>query len=177
MSNPSEQLERLISRYLDDEITPAQQRELNAMLRRDPAAEELFEQSVALDREMRYALRRAAGRPIHRVRRLRGWERVVQLGGVAAAACLALVLWLAPQRPADRVVTDDGTQRAGSWFAPPPSPGDTFLPSAPLSGGPAADSPAAQREWIVIPGQRQGEFLIVEVKRVQPRRIRSQQEF
>ena len=41
MSPASEQLERLISRYLDGECTAGERRELQAALRNDPAAEAL----------------------------------------------------------------------------------------------------------------------------------------
>lgn len=176
MSPASEHLERLISRYLDDECTPGQRRELRAALRSDPAAEALFDEYSTLDREVGHALRHAMGHTLslHAPRPL--WSRVGRVLTVAAAACLAVMVWLAPPKfPGQR---PDATQqaRAGSWFAPPAWE-DTFQTRPQVYEQPHVGLRGTDRHWIVIPGEGPGEYLIVEVDRVRVRLVAIREDF
>jgi hypothetical protein len=176
MNGASENLERLISRYLDDECTRADRRRLRATLRSDPAAEALFDEYSSIDREVGQALRAALGRTIsiHRSRSLS--SRVGRVFAVAAAACLAVIIWLNPPLlTGDRA---EGRQpaRAGSWFAPPAWE-DTFDARPQMYERPHVGLRGTHRNWIVIPGDGPGEYLIVEVDRVQVRLVPIREDF
>ena len=167
MSSDHDHLERLITRRLDNECTPQQRAWLDELLARDPAAAALFDSYRRLDQQVGDALRSELARPLDRsagpvinVRRT-AW--------LAAAACLALLLWLAPEgrQPARPGATPTRASSAGSWFAPPPA-GDTYVEQAELAQG-VAERPAETR-WIVVPSGRPGEFLVIEVNRVIPKR-------
>lgn len=158
-----DRLERLISRYLDDECSSAEARELRVRIRREPQAEALFEEYSALDREVGSALRVAMGRSLGRINHRTAWQRARGVVGVAAAACIASILWLGgpSQRPAP---TGDRAPQAASLFATPPMWGDSYrdpADSLPL----ARQAGDVRREWIVVPGERPGEYLLIEVHR------------
>lgn len=176
MSDHRDNLERLTSLHLDDEITTAQRRELNALLRNDPAADACFEESCDLDREVNYALRAALGRSTLRRRTLPLWSRVGRAVGLAVAACIALLMWLAPPERSERARPGQPTQ-ASSWFAPPPSWGDTLVESPAAAQRPGIRLDDSSRNWVVIPGEKPGEFLIVEIRRTKTCTIRIQQDF
>ncbi len=179
MNQSSEQLERLISRLLDDESTPAQRRELRAMTRSSPAAQALFEEYAALDREAGCAMRQALGRTLTLRPASGPWVRFGRLIAVAAAACLAAGVWLGA--PGGKSANSRGrTERASStgWFAPgqtgdqaaePVGPSDYERPHVRLRN--------TQRDWIVIPGSRPNEYLLIEVDRVQTRVIGIKRDF
>lgn len=172
MNDAQSQLERLISRFLDDEATRAERRELKAALRNDPCAEALFEETAALDREAGYALRRATGRTIVMSRRTPMWLRV--LVPLAAAACLGLLAWLGPKSGTH---TGNGEMRQAGWFAPPRFGRDTLDARPQVYERPHVRLRDTKRNWIVIPGERPGEFMVIEVDRVQTRVLRIQRDF
>lgn len=162
MSQPQDRLEHLITRSLDGEISPAERRELRALLRRDPVAEALFDETTSLDREIGRALRWAGGRNVA----IPWWSRALRAGGLGAAASIAALFWFSPQAShtdPEEPVFAPPRQQAGAWFAPPPRNGnaDAFVPVQPPT--PAAS--ATGGEWIVVPGARPGEYMIVEVRR------------
>jgi anti-sigma factor RsiW len=157
MTDPAQDLERLISRHLDHEATPAQRRELNARLRRDPGAAALFEEHAALDREVRHALRKALRRVPDRRRPLPLWERTARVFVVAAAACLALMFWLAPPHETTSPGTEASAQTGvQSWFASPPTAGDTLVESPERFNRPVNWVGKPSTEWIIVPGQKPG---------------------
>jgi len=188
MRTPSENLEHLISRYLDDEASAADRRELDAALRRDPRAQALFDESVALDRELRSALRSAARRAGSAarpgaLRRRAGWSGVALLG---MAASLAAAFWVFPVSRSTHEAGQSETragqsgwpvQNGGSWFVPPPAPGDSFVPETAVAAVPHIRVEDTQREWIVVPGRRPGEFLVVEVKHIRAKKVRIERDF
>lgn len=174
MNEPAQDLERLISRHLDGETAPAERRALSARLRRDPAAAALFEQYRALDDEIGRTLRQLFGRTTVARRSRPVWERAARLLGLAAAACLAAACWLTPpDRPASRQARAGGP----SWFAPPPSLGDTLVRTPPGFVRPQIRLGKPQSEWILIPSDRPGEFLVVEVNRVVTKAVHIQRDF
>ena len=179
MNDLPDNIERLISRYLDDEADAGERRQLTTLVRRDPQAAALFDEQAALDREISIALRKALRRPLARPRRLRVWPRVFRTVGVAAAACLAAVFWTQPQgAPPAPDGTAHGSFGVGrSWFAPPPASVDTLVDTPDVFERPGVHLRAADRNWIVVPGDAPGEFLIVEVKRVRTRTVHVQQDF
>jgi len=176
MSEAEHDLERLISRCLDDECTPAERRALNAQLRRDASAAALFEEHSALDREVKQALSRGLRRPVagRRVRSLR--ERVARICVVAAAACLALLFWIEPDR-------QTSSQHAGmapqspSWFASPPTMGDTLIEQPVRFDRPQIRVGKPDVGWILVPSDTPGEFLVIEVNRVLTRTVHVQYDF
>ncbi|MBU0616338.1 MAG: hypothetical protein KKI02_01335 [Planctomycetes bacterium] len=178
MSDPTHELERLISRHLDDECTRREQRELNATLRRHPQAAALFEEHAALDREVKHALRAALRHRPARRRPLPLRERTARVVVVAAAACLAVMFWFAPQHeptsPGPPAPTRAGVQ---SWFANPPTTGDTFVENPERFNRPVNWVGRPEAKWIVVPGDQPGEYLVIEVNRVVTRSVHVQQDF
>lgn len=176
MNEPGE-LERLITRHLDDACGPDERRRLERLTRRDPRAEAMFEEYAALDREVGAAMRQALGRSAGK--RLRGggggWTRWRRALSVGMAACLAGVLWLAPP---ERAPTARGPRQAGSLFAAPPTAHDTLdQRGASVFGRPQIRVDVPDREWILVPGEVPGEYLVVEVNRVRSRTIFLHEDF
>ena len=178
MNDSTNEIERLISRFLDDEASGAERRELRAALKRDPEADALFEETSALDRELGRTMRRARRRQVvlHPVRR--SWGSLGRAGAVAAAACLAIVAWWqAPLRTNTGGPSSGQTQLAGSsWFTAPATPlpalgdaGDSLAVLPAAAGVPHERLQSAQRDWILIPSDRPGEVLVIEVQRTQSR--------
>jgi anti-sigma factor RsiW len=177
MSEPQhDDLERLISRCLDEECTPQEHRTLNARLRRDPSAAALFEEHSALDREVGHALRRALRHTSVRPRALPLWERAARICVVAAAACLAMLFWLRPGG-------ETSVQQAGvvpgapSWFASPPTVRDALIESPERFDRPQIRVGQPDINWIVVPSDKPGEFLVIEVNRVLTRTVHIHQDF
>lgn len=175
MIDPSDNLERLVSRYLDGECTPEERKQLKAMLRRDSTAEDFFEETAALDREFGRAMRQSLGRTLIIRRRLPLWARVSRVAGFSAAACLAWLVLRTPQ-PDTLAPTDPARPQRASWFAPQPVAADS-LAQQPQSERPQVRMDKMDRHWIVVPGDTPGEFLVVEVKRVKTRTVPVQEDF
>lgn len=168
------QIERLISRILDDEATGAERREFDAAARRDPQVGALFDAARALDREMGIALRSAMGRTVP-LRKAQRWRVTMRFIGVAAAACLALFAWHEPAAP---MREGQQPQHAGSWFsAPSAAAEDRFDPRSRLFDTPIEQRRKIDSEWIVIPGDSPGEFLVISVDRVKTRASSKQRGF
>ncbi|MFQ5805101.1 MAG: hypothetical protein ACE5I3_01485 [Phycisphaerae bacterium] len=176
MSEPTPDLERLISRHLDDECTREERRALNARLRRQPESAALFEEHSALDREIKHALRSALGRSAARHRPLPLWKRSARIFVVAAAACLAAMFWPRPTQqppsPADGLAA-----QATSWFASLPTIGDTLVEKPDRFVRPQIRVGQPATNWIVIPSDTPGEFLVIEVNRVLTRTVHIQRDF
>jgi hypothetical protein len=166
-----EQVERLISRHLDGEASAEQQRELRVALRRSDEARALFEEMSGLDREINAALRDALGAngrtlPV-RFRTLRvGWT-----AGLAAAACLALVSWW---NPTVMHKLNDNARRGGMSTI---SVGDMYGPQAPSYDYPRVKVKDTNRQYLMIPADRPGEYLLIEVNRVQTQAVPLHRDF
>ncbi|MFQ5411521.1 MAG: zf-HC2 domain-containing protein, partial [Phycisphaerae bacterium] len=87
-----ERVERLISRWLDGEISPAESAELDRALAADPAARALFDDYREGDRLAAAALREDVGALRHPPSngRFRGWRFAVAGAVLTAAAVVAL---------------------------------------------------------------------------------------
>lgn len=178
MSDPTRDLERLISRCLDDECTANERRELNLRLHRDPGAAALYEEHAALDREVKHALRTALGHRPARPAVLPLWERTARVFVLAAAACLALLFWFAPPREWTAHDTEASAQTGvQSWFASPPTAGDTFVERPQQFDRPVDWVGKPRTKWIVVPSDTPGEFLVIEVNRMVTRSTRVPQDF
>jgi hypothetical protein len=160
---------------LDDECTRRERRELNAAVRRDARAAALFEEHVALDREVKHALRAALRHRPTRQRPLPLWERTARVVMVAAAACLAVMFWLAP--PREPGATASANAGAQSWFANPPTAGDTFVDGPEHFSRPVNWVGKPEAKWIVVPSDVPGEYLVIEVNRVLTSYVQVQQDF
>lgn len=176
MSEPSHELERLISRHLDGECSPRERRLLNARLRRDPAARALFEGHRALDHEIKHALRSEFGRPSAGRRPVPRWERAARVCALAAAACLMVMLWLNPARDASEHRGQTPSQ-ARSWFGSLPTAGDSFIERPARYDRPQIKVGKPDTDWIVIPSNTPGEYLVIEVNHVLTRTVHIQQDF
>lgn len=172
MDDPNYEIERLISRILDNEATPSERREFDTRARRDPLALALFEESRSLDRELGVALRAAMRRSVP-LRRSQRWRATVRVLGVAAAACLALFAWRQPAR------TSDGRQpqTAASWFGSGDTQVDRFDPRSRLYDAPIEQRRRIDSEWIVIPTETPGEFMVISVDHVKTRASTKQRGF
>ena len=177
MKEPTEQFERLVSRFLDDECSAAERKQLQAEIRRDGDAEAFFEETAALDREFGRAIRAAIATPAAARHGQPHWFRLVRMATLSAAACLAWFIWR-PDAGPQSSITNSGQSRPqfASWFAPQPAAGDT-LAQPTRSERPEVLLDQSDRQWIVVPGQRPGEFLVVEVKCVKTRKIPVQADF
>jgi len=119
MSHDREQLERLVGRALDGELTAEQRAELDRELLSNPAARELYDACSAIDALAADVIRESTSRRLPRlvcpapavqrkapISRRSAW----MLAGSALAACLALVVFLktpaAPRRD-DPVVAEN----------------------------------------------------------------------
>jgi hypothetical protein len=174
--DPSDNLERLVSRYLDGECSPEERRQLKAMLRKDSAAEDFFEQTAALDREVGRAMRQSLGRTLVIRRRTPLWVRASRIAVLSAAACLAWLVLRTPDTPPISGQNGLTQPRRASWFAPQPVAADT-LAAQPEPERPQVRMDKMDRHWIVVPGDTPGEFLVVEVKRVKTRTVPVQEDF
>lgn len=176
MKEPTEQFERLVSRFLDDECSAAQRRELQSEIRKDADAETYFEEMSSLDREFGRAIRGAIARPALEKAGQPRWFRLVRAGALSAAACLGWIVWRPDVPRATTMYPGLARTHFASWFAPQPTLGDTFAPQTPPDR-PQVLLDQSDRQWIVVPGQRAGEFLVVEVKCVRTRKIPVQGDF
>ena len=167
MNLESDKLERLLSRHLDGECTPAEEQLLRTLLRREREARTLLDEYRSLDEQVGDALRQALGR-LARLRVVRGkWARVGRSVAVAVAACLAALAWLQPRLPPTRPGPNQPQQAsAASWFAPAAPEGDTVEPLPPGYERPELRLRGTQRDWIVIPGDQPGTYLVIEVDHV-----------
>lgn len=175
------ELDRLITRCLDEEAAPQERRRLKRLMRRDPEVAAVVEETFALDREAGAAMRSALGRTVpfgslHRVRP--GW--FAQATWFAAAACLLLAAWVLGPNSAPVSLTGSVAQAGpaqASWFAPL-TPRDSIKQDV----NPAYEQPqvrvrATDRNWIIVPGDSAGEYLLIEVDRVKTRGIALQTDF
>ncbi len=170
---PDENLERLISRFLDREDTAADRRALNARVDADQAARALLDEQVALDNEVRRALRQAMRRSYPtRVPTGSVWIRIGRSAALAAAACLALLIWISPDRQPVGVSTGDT-----SLFAMPDWK-ILMQQERPPIDRPHVQQRNLKRDWLVIPGRHPNQgIVVIEVNRIRTRAIAIHQDF
>ncbi len=165
MTFDTDKLEHLLSRHLDGECSPQEKQVLRSLLRREPEARARLEDYERLDQAVGAALQAAMGRTPRSFGR--PWARVGRGVVVAAAACLAAAAWLQPRlSPSDPGASRTQQASAGSWFAPATLEGDTVEPTPPGYERPEVRLRGTQRDWIVIPGDRPGTYLVIEVDHV-----------
>lgn len=179
MSRRSERLEHLFARCLDHECTPQERRLLERLLREDAELRGLYEEYCRLDRVVGDTLREEAGQAARILRPSTGtWVRLAKGLAVAAAAGLAVVAWYQPARPAAAPGASHADQAGfSSWFAPPSAPADVIEPVTPALERPQIRLQGTQRDWLVIPGNEPGEFLVIEVNRVRTHAIGVHRDF
>ena len=204
MNPTSERLERLFSREIDGECTPDEARLLAALLDEHPDVQAAFDDYRRLDAAVGAAMRAALGRPVDSAGAVaaRGSDRpaaaaadsalrarfgmrfaprpgvIAKIGrtaAVAAAACIGLLIWLHPSRPA---AESNGPRQAGSaaapafsWFAPPAEPADTVEPAPRDFERPEVQVRGVQRDWLIVPGDKPGTYMVIEVDHVRTRAI------
>ncbi len=177
MTIDQDNLERLFSRELDGEATAEDRVLLEDLLRSDPRVQQRFDEYCAMDRAIGAALRTAAGQPRPVLRLQPTWRRAGRGLIVAAAACLAAIVWY---RPATSVPpTANEPRQAG----PTGSPARWVVPTAAMPrtdvGQPVPrvyEHPelklrGTQREWILVPGDEPGTFFVIEVDRIRTHSI------
>lgn len=168
------ELERLISRFLDDEANAGERRELNMRVDADPAARLLFDEYVDLDREAGRALRTAMNRPLHVRVGSPAWVRTWGAVALAAAAGLALMFGISVPawqgRPGDGDVNQAGFFHNPSWS-------DVMEADPARFDRPRVQHRGRERELILIPSGRPGEFIVIELNRIRVRTTGIQQDF
>lgn len=174
MSHPADEgLERLISRCLDHEATPHELRLLNERTRREPAARALRDEIATIDRDAGQALRHVMRRTIVVRPAPALWQRIGGALSVAAAACLAIAVWTTPAaRPADGA---RGRQASSLFFDSPWA--DSAETDRPAMERPHIRSHDTERRWIVVPSDRAGEYMLIEVNRVKTRVVGIHQDY
>ncbi len=174
---PDENLERLISRFLDREDTAADRRALNARVDADSTAQALLDEQVALDNEVRRALRQAMRRSYPtRVATGSVWNRIGRSAALAAAACLVILIWFSPGRQPVGPANGDKTRKA-SLFATP-SWHNLMQQERPPIERPHVQQRNLKRDWLVIPGRRPNQgIVVIEVNRIRTRAIAIHQDF
>ena len=181
METAQEQLERLISRYLDNEATPAERGVLRRTLDQDQAARALYEELSGLDIEVQRALHRVLDRPALHASRAGWFWRTAQTVGLAAAACLMMMLWTWPADPG-RFGRSDSSRAPtqGGVFPHSSAPTTQWRPEmldqpvevAPeLLERPYRGRRHTTRNWILIPGEDPGQVYVVEVNQIQTRAV------
>jgi len=163
-----EQLERLISRELDGECTRAERRHLRAVLDRQPDLQARYDEMHAIDRAAHYALRKALGRSPQTLRPALpgpGWVRGFL---VAAAAGLAAMVWLpSGQRSIREPAGARPPVEANMAGVRPALPSrDEVAPLPAAYERPELRWRGTQREWLVIPGDRPGLYMLIEMDQV-----------
>lgn len=175
-------VERLVSRFLDEEVSDEERRQLEEFMRRNRDAQPAVDEYFELERETRSALRSAFGTSLSARRRAIRWNRAARIGVAAVAASIVLISWqrsLTPS-PADApgsTAAAKAAQPEASWFAPPPQAMDSLAP-APIDGERTQiHIDKSDRNWLVVPGDRPGEFLVIEVKQTKRRTIAVTQDY
>ncbi|MCG3127041.1 MAG: hypothetical protein CHACPFDD_01898 [Phycisphaerae bacterium] len=174
MSHPADEgLERLISRCLDHEATPHELRRLNERTRRDAVARALRDEITTIDRDTGQALRRVMRRTVVVRPAPPVWQRIGRALSLAAAACLAIAIWTTP---AGRQSGDTRSRQASSLFL------DSPWADAADTGRPTIERPHirrndTERRWIVVPSDRAGEYMLIEVNRVKTRVVGIHQDY
>lgn len=157
---PSERIERLISRFLDEEASRGERRELHAAAKRDPQIELLLEDALVLDKEFGRVLRAEMGRSWSLSPRRQAahyWGRL--LVGIAAAG-MALAIW--PSFNGGTHRANDERNRAGMLA------GDTFG-QVPMEYEHPGMQPDVQKSYLLVPGRNPNEVVVIEVQRVKAR--------
>lgn len=165
MSEGSHRLEHLLWRYLDGECTPEERELVEGLAREDRQVRTALASCRRLDLLVGEALHGAVGRSAYRAA-ARTWRARVGRGvAVAVAACLAALAWLYPGTGG----RDADTARAaqGSWFMTPAPQLDAAAPLPSAYVRPELRLRGTARDWIVIPADEPGRYLVIEVERVQ----------
>ncbi len=171
-----EHLERLITRYLDQEAMPAERAELRRVLDADPAAQALYHELSALDveagRALRHAMPTRVGGTAHPARR----QPIAQTVGLVAAACLMAMVWIwsptaqSPNGPVNAGPSVGPSLGAPSRWRAPTLDGSAQIQPV-LLERPYSGRRHTQRNWIVVPGDRPNEIYLIEVNQVQTRAV------
>lgn len=168
MNRDSDKLEHLISRCLDDECTADERQLLDSLVRGDAEVRALFEDTRRLDRCIGDTLRQTLRRPPTAAPVRTARIRLSKTLTLAAAACLAAIFWFQP-KPAPNASGSKSPQQAnlaGSWFAPPTAQGDAVEPVPSAYERPEVRVRGTQRDWIIIPGDEPGTYMVLEVDHV-----------
>lgn len=173
MTIDRENLERLFSRELDGESTAEDRALLEDLLRNDPRVQQLFDEYCALDRAIGSALQTAVGQPPPALRLRPGWRKVGRGLLVAAAASLAAIVWYRPaaplaQGPNDPTQAGPAVATPSRWVMPTAHTPRTDVgqPVPRVYERPELKVRGTQREWILVPGDEPGTFLVIEVDRI-----------
>ncbi|MCA9243409.1 MAG: hypothetical protein KDA32_05605 [Phycisphaerales bacterium] len=180
MSDPREQLDRLISRYLDDEASAEDRRQLNRLARSDADVDALLDSEIELDREFGYAMRRTMGKSLARRRSMRRFAEPTRLAVLAVAAAIAAGAWIAPELKSTPPRGEKPVAaRVMDFSQAPRDVADAFvdLPPRYIRPDVRLDVRPDHREWLVLPARDGAEFLVIQVDRVRTRVVRLGRDF
>lgn len=173
MYETDEQLERLITRFLDNEITSAEKRALDARLARDPSARSLFEEVCAFDREAGRSMRTAVqGAVVLRPATANRMQRFGRVAAGLAAACIGFFAWMSPREFSGELPGGAASSVArASWFQPLRQMSEIFSPVKPEYERPSLRLQQTDREWLMIPSDVPGQYYLIEVDRTKTRLV------
>ncbi len=187
MNPPNERLEHLFSRYLDGECDPAEARLLESLLDEHADVRAAFDEYRRFDAAIGDAMRLALGRAPATdtlARAARGaatpklWLYYGRYAAVAAAAVVALATWLRPPHAQTAGGRENGKlQQAASWFAAPQPAVDSVEQLPRAFERPEVGLRGVQRDFLVVPGDRPGTYMVVEVDHVRTHAVRLHQDF
>lgn len=178
MSPGSDELERLISRHIDGECTPAEAEYLRDLLANDRTVRARYHAARELDAVLRAAMRSALGRPARGTNAIGLQSRWVRTAALAAAAGLAALVWLHPsQRPEPGGRRTAEAAAVSSWFAPAPATPDIIEPMPVTYERPALRVRGTERNWIIVPGRDAGRYLVIQVDHVRTHVISVHRDF
>lgn len=188
MNRDLDKLEHLFSREIDGEATPAERHQLETLLRDEPRLQAMFDEYRLLDDVTGAALRNAMQPATIPISRRQGWWQYAgRTGLLAVAACIATLIWLRPPAPTplstgrDSAPTQAGiisaTGEMPSWFVQPEPARDVVAPVPTVYERPQVQMRGTERNWILIPGDEPGVFMVIEVDQVRTHRITVQQDF
>ncbi|MFN0135035.1 MAG: hypothetical protein ACKVS9_02845 [Phycisphaerae bacterium] len=173
-----ENVERLVSRFLDDEVSDEERRQLEEFLKRNRGAEPAVDEYFEIERETRTALRKTFGASVASRRRAIRWNWASRIVTGSIAACIVMLSVSRPQ-PAASVEPGVAAPQSASWFSPlpPMTMGDMLVEPDDAGDRAHIHIDKSDRNWIIVPGDAPGEFLVVEVKQTKRRTIAVHQDY
>lgn len=162
MTVEREPIERLITRVLDGEASPAEAARLDALRQADPDVRALYDETARLDALLGSSLRAALEPPACPVIRFpRRGERITRYVVGTIAAAIAALAWLQPVRPPEPA----GLPLVQAGMNKPQILGDVIEPLPSSFETPELRIRGTEREWILIPADQPGLYWVIEVDR------------
>lgn len=162
MTLEREQLERLISRVLDGEASPAEQAQLDAARRADPQAQALWNDTQRIDDLVGAAVRDEMSPPAPIIQFPRHYRAARFVVG-AIAAGIAMLAWLHPLAPAPDRQKMPQPRPVQAGLTGAPANADVIEPLPSSYERPEVRVRGTAKDLILIPADQPGLYWVVEV--------------